>query len=539
MTTETTDHELLRGILDDPIQRIEALLTVPTKDMQIVPFKLTRIQKHFLQQITEWKATGHNGAFRRVTVKPRQVRMSSVIMARNYTDAMLTPNFNCLVMCQDDDTKATFRGRAHHHHEDLRQVGLAPAITRDNDYELEFGDINSRIVFRTSSDSGGRAYTFHRVHMSEIAFYQEGARVLANVLPSLPPGLGEIDAESTSDGPSGIFFTLAQAAEKGEEWALCFYPWWWEADYQTDTEGVDPDNLTQREQYLMAQEGLNLRQIAFRRSTRRLWESLGADAPPVEREFAEDLDSAFTPGSKAVFSTEDIARVKAMTLNPIRKERVLLRANPELWSTDPDLFIWRDPMPGEGYVIGADVAAGGATHDNSAATVLDRNGFQVAGYYGKCTAVEFAQVLYDLATRYNGAYLVPEGWPGEGSITCAFLHEDYHYPNLHYSEQGKMPRPGFITTSTTRQELVKSLFEAVKYSQAWVSDERLYLELRSLIWYTKSTGDRRPMPKLQAGPGQYDDYSVSYGLAHKYLNMARPTRRVSAGTTQQKNWAGF
>lgn len=524
-TVTEIDNDLLDLILNDPIARIEGLLSVPSPDQQIVPFKLTRIQRHFLESVAEWQASGRIGARRRITVKPRQVKMSSVIMARNYTDTMLNPNFNCLVMCQDDDTKSTFRDRARRHLEDLRKVGLAPEVTTDNTYEMEFGRINSRIVFRTATEAGGRAYTFHRAHLSEFAFYEDASKVLTAVLPSLSGAGAEIDVESTSNGPSGTFWDIATAVGEGrEDWELVFYPWWWEESYVQNPDVYVTTDLSSVEEWLMATHGLNRAQIAFRRSVRRLWQTLGPDAPPVEREYAEDIDSAFAAGSDAVFDPEELGRVKTMLREPIRKEG--------------DLWVWREPMPGAGYVIGADVAAGGATTDNSAAYVADKNGLQVAGWYGKLGAVEFAKVLNDLGHRYNTAYLVPEGWPGEGSITCALLQENYKYPKLHYSEQGSRPRPGFITSSSTRPELVKALLETIKYDQTWINDPRLYGELRALIWYTKK---KRPgvLPKLQAGPGAHDDYVIAMALAHKYISMAiaRADRRTLG--QRARGWVGF
>ena len=314
-------------------------------------------------------------------------------------------------------------------------------------------------------------------------------------------------------------------AEGGsDEWELVFYPWWWEESYVADPKHYLDTPPTDQEKWLKATHGLTDEQMAFRRSIRRLWSTLGPDAPPVEREYAEDVDSAFAAGQDSVFSAEELGQVRAMLRDPLRKEG--------------DLWIWRDPMPGDGYVIGADVAAGGATADRSAAHVIDSRGLQVAGWYGKLGAVEFAKVLNELGLRYNTAYLVPEGWPGEGSVTCAILQERYRYPKMHYSEQGGIPRPGFITTVQTRQGLVRSLLEAVKYGQVWLMDKRLYEELRALIWYTKK---QRPgvLPKLQAGAGAHDDYAVAMALAYKHQQMAQPRRVARPAVSLPRGWVGF
>lgn len=516
-----TAESPLSLVLNDPIQRIEGLLTVPTEDVppQVVPFRLTRIQRDLLQRILAYPGR------RRVVVKPRQVKVSSVLMARNYTDVMLTPNMNLLVVCQDDDTTSLFRNRAHHHYADLEAVSLAPRKGVDNEYEMVFPVINSRIVFRTASRTGGRAYTFHRVHGTEVAYWANAAEVLSGILPSVPPD-GEVDLESTSGGPYGAFFDIVQDADAGSpEWDLVFYPWWWEPKYVANPavylDGKEP--LSERELFLQKTHSLTDEQLAFRRAVKLRWASLGADAPPAEREFAEDLETAFSAGRGAAFTAEELAHVKHTCRDPIFKTG-------ELW-------VWREPMPGEGFVIGADIATGAGDADYSAAVVLDKAGVQVAGYYGHIDAFGFAKVLNDLGVRYNEAYLVPEGWPGEGAITANALHHQYRYRRLHYDLLGGESRPGFVTTQQTRKDLVQAILEAVKFSQVCIQDERLYKELRSLVWFVRK---ERPgaLRKLQAGPGAHDDYVVACGLAYRHISHVS-SARAGVKPVGRGNWIGY
>ena len=516
------DFDPVREVIENPIFRVENLLTIVNKEKLRVPFILNRVQRdYFERRMASEKGLAKR---KRITGKPRQIGMSVGIEAYNVTEAMLTPNTNVLITCQDDDTKSRFRSLAHDYWESFRAFNLAPAIGADNDYELEFKEIGSRIVFRTATETGGRAYTFNIVHMSEMAFYEQGGKAAAGILPSVPP-FGQVDIESTSNGPMGAYYNLAIEAEKGSpEWQWLFYPWWWETSYVADPAIWCTTPLSDREQWLVENEHLTMEQIAYRRAKWYEWDMLGPEAPPVEREFAEDFDTMFSPGDSSVFTAEEMRAIKLMCREPLAREA--------------GISIWRKPMPGEGYVIGADSAAGGAKSDYSSACVLDKNGFQVAGFYDKVDAHTHARVLNDLGHKYNDAYLVPEGWPGEGAITCTVLADSYHYPKLHYTVLAGAARPGFSTTPQTRPELTKGLYDAIRYQQMWINDERLYQELRTLVWYT-----RQPRPgakyKLQAALGKNDDYVFAAALGYKHKEFAIGRLPFKADGMGAQYWSGI
>ena len=515
------DIAVIREVLDNPLTRIEMLLTVVDKRQQTVPFKLNAVQRDYCERrIAGEKNPSDIRGMRRITVKARQMGMSVAIVAYNASEAMLKPNTNVLIMCQDDDTLSRFRNLVHQCYNDLARFELAPKMTTDNEHEIAFDEINSHIVLRTATDKAGRADTFSLVHMSEFALYEDAGAVLAAVIPSVPPW-GQIDIESTSQGPAGPFYEFANRAHKGEgEWTMLFYPWWWESSYIADPALYLTTDYTPEEIVLRDEHGLTDPQIAFRRFNQAQWELLGPEAPPIEREFAETFEGAFSPGNNAVFTSAEMLAIKARTREPV------LRKN--------GIWVWRRPVPGEGYVVGGDTGAGGAKSDYSSAFVVDKNGFQCAGFYEKVDAVAHAGVLNEIGQMFNNAYMVPEGWPGEGAVTAKWLQESYKYHNLHYSTVAGMLRPGFSTTPQTRPDLVNSLYRAVRYQQLWINDSRCYEELRTLVWHT-----RKPRPgaqyKLQASEGAHDDYTFAAALANQHKEMAVPRR--AAG--EAGNGAGF
>src|SRR5581483_6263863 len=93
---------------------IETFLTIPNEQGRIVKMRLYPQQRMMLEN-----RTGRDN-----TVKGRQTRASSLILARNLRRMTTGFGLNAFVMTQDDPTTSTFRARIKHHLNDLRRAGL-------------------------------------------------------------------------------------------------------------------------------------------------------------------------------------------------------------------------------------------------------------------------------------------------------------------------------------------------------------------------------------------------------------------------------
>jgi len=486
---------------------IESQLTVPDKQNRVVPFRLWKAQRHFIESMGV-----PNPRRRRVHLKSRQTGRSSVILARNMIDAMSTPNFTVLIICQDEPTRELFRHHCKLHLKDFERQDKAPEVGEDNKDMLVFPILGSRILFETSEGQGvGRAWTINRLHATEVAHWKHPATTLAGAVQSVPEG-GEVDIESTPLGAGGPFHRVVQSALRGKDyadchWELYFYPWW-ETDEYVAGDNSPLADLSDHEQWLMEKHGLTYAHIRWRRSKVA---ELEISDTPFEQEYPEDEISCFLGGRQLVLKPDVIKRLVRDVREPIAK------VNPAESARSGKLWVWKEPRPNEQYLIPADISEG-VGQDYFAAPVLNYRTLEVvAAYYDdRVGPVEAARVLSDMGHYYNKALLVPETWPGVGYATGQDLLNKWNYPNLYYFIDPRHPDQetddvGWRTDARTRPLLQGALMDYIPSGDLVVPDERAVNELAALIWYKKDqeSGTR---PKLQAMPGEYDDYAIALGI---------------------------
>ena len=169
------------------------------------------------------------------------------------------------------------------------------------------------------------------------------------------------------------------------------------------------------------------------------------------------------------------------------------------------MSIWRYPIPGERYVIGADVAEGkvrdldskakrdmilaGMTEkaDYHAAIVIDeRDGRHVASWHGYCDTGDYAIAVMALGYYYNTALISPEQ-NGPGLVLLQVFTE-YHYPNVYRKHrlvnrvtgdviEGEI---GWRTTANTRPLLIQAVAEKLKTDPECTRDKDLLRECRTM-----------------------------------------------------------
>jgi hypothetical protein len=490
--------------VNDLKHRIETLFTIPDKKNRVVKFKLWKNQADFLE-----RAEAPGAPRRRVHLKSRQVGESSIIQGRNYLDAMSTPNFTVLVICQDKATRELFRFHARHHWDDLNRRKIAPTKGTDNEDMMEFPILGSRIIFETAEGQGvGRAWTVNRLHATEVAHWKHPAKTLTGAMQSVPDD-GEIDIESTPYGAGGPFHRAVKAAAEGKEfedavWEFFFYPWWWTAEY-TDNNNEPLDDLSEHEEWLIGEHNLTFGQIRWRRKKATELEMAGE---PFEQEYPEDYLTCFLGGAKLVFSAETIKAVMRDVREPVAK------VNPNDPSKPGQLWVWKKPRGSRHYIIPADISEG-IGQDKFAAPVIDNETLEVvAAYYDDRTdPVEAARVLDGMGRWYNNALVCPETAPGVGYTTGKRLELDYSYPNLYYHidpRTGHLGDVGWKTDARTRPLIQGALMDHVPTNSVLIRDPRAVSEMSSLVWESGEDSSKRP--KMKAVSGEHDDYVMALGI---------------------------
>ena len=111
----------------------------------------------------------------------------------------------------------------------------------------------------------------------------------------------------------------------------------------------------------------------------------------------------------------------------------------------PGLVIWRLPQLGETFVIGADPAEGNPQSDNSAASVVDLVGEQVAAWAGRVEPAAFGAQIAAVSAFFNGAAALVER-NNHGHAVLLWLREFSTVQAL----PGLDKKPGWATTGASK-----------------------------------------------------------------------------------------
>ena len=161
-------------------------------------------------------------------------------------------------------------------------------------------------------------------------------------------------------------------------------------------------------------------------------------------------------------------------------EPVMQRANGEM-------EIWLPPVKGKEYVVAVDPAGGGSEGDYSAAQVLEmETGLQCAEFAGHMGGLELARLVTELATEYNGAWLVVER-NNHGSGVLALAETACKYGRI-YRQGGQA---GWLTTSVSRPAMLGRLDAALVEEPERFQSRRLLGNAGALCGWRMGVRGRR------------------------------------------------
>ena len=491
-------------------------LSIPNEQEEVVRFRYDSLQRRMAREQT----------IRDVWVKPRQVRCSSRIMARNVRKVTTGFGTHCLLIAVDDDMMKRFRSRVKHHLDDLDRVGLCPEITEDNQDELVFGGMGgSRFIWASAEQKvAGRSFTAHIVHATEVAHWPPGTagEILGGILPAVPdPPFGQIDLESTPNGAAGPFYDFAMAAQwQGDnvedDFVLHFYCWWDEPKYRM---AVSPEQVrtfepTSEEDGLMTVHSLDVGQILWRRRKIR---EMSKTKTPFEQEYPEDLLGCFLLGGNSFFDIETLTVLTSRADAPMQRLRSLpykgSQVRMEGWGeTGPGraapwviggLNVYEPPQTGESYVIWVDPSEGHKNSDNGCIQVLHAKSRRQAAVLAlKTPPNRLGEMACAIGDYYNGALLAIE----RNRISATVLKAlDLDYPNLYYDVDEEDParekhKAGWYTNRENRTRMLSDLKEDVENYSITIRDQATLREMYQFSWeQVRKSGDLQWKAKAQSG----------------------------------------
>jgi hypothetical protein len=324
--------------------------------------------------------------------------------------------------------------------------------------------------------------------------------------------------ESTANGMGNPFHDLwVQAKQRDNPYRPHFYPWWWDRGYRLQGEPLG--TLSEEEQQLKDAWRFDDEQLRWRRAKSR---QLRGRFP---QEYPADDVTCFLASGRSVFDTPALAAIQQRITSEQPPERVpmLAREGSNSVSFAPaQLWIWERPQPKRRYVIGADIAGGGADGDAAAACALDyETGEQVAELHGRVAPDRFAHMLDALGCYYNGAELAVEN-NNHGNSAIITLRNACYYPNLYHHRDFARPpahsvEAGWPTNTKTKPVMIDGLAAAIADGAIVIRSSALIDECFSYV-VTDNGG-------TEAEPGKCDDRVIAAAIAWQVRQRPSPQVR--------------
>ena len=485
-----------------------ALLRIRDRSGHVVPLQPNRVQRRF---------AARRGR-RNIVLKARQLGITTYVAARFFLNTITRPGTLSVQVAHDRESAEAIFRIVHRFLENLppRLRAGALATSRDNVGQILLAHLDSEYRVESAADSSaGRGMTIQNLHCSEVARWPRDAATTLAALRAAVPGGGEIVLESTPCGAGGVFYDEWQRAEESG-YVRHFFPWWFEESYRLKeaggsqqeagpgslppASGLLQTGLTDEEQDLMACEGLNREQIAFRRWLRAEFRGL---AP---QEYAEDDVHCFLASGECIF---DLERIEA---------RLADCGEPSEGRDNGRLQLYL-PANGHQYIVGVDPAGGGSEGDYACATVIERNtAMQCAELRGHFTPQELAGRVAALAREYNRALVAVER-NNHGHAVLAHLARGEKYERL-YEHGGQL---GWLTSAVTRPAMLANFAAILAESPALFSSRTLLEECRTFV--------RHPDGTSSAAAGAHDDCVLAMAIAlavrQEMVEPARPALELA------------
>lgn len=473
-------EDLKRIAKTDPRYIIESYFWIESKEKKIVPFVFNQVQDKYYKTRTN----------KDDILKARQEGFSSLILGLFTVEFLFVPNSRCVCISHEKQATQRLLNKVKFFIQSLesdnRTRFLADWVDLkyQSKYELYFPKMNSWFYVGTAgSKAFGRGDTIHNLHCSEVSRWPHAKELMTGLLQAVPKS-GRIVKETTANGMGNYHHQMWLSAIEGEGPFKSHFFGWHEHDEYVLTPPSNMD-ISPKELKLMETYGLSKQQVAWRQAKRREF--------PNEDEFKQEYPinwrEAFIASGNPVF---DMNALQWYREHQVRDPDVvgnIVGQKPRAIEQTPNgyLKIYRRPLTGRQYVIGADPSGGG---DNPAcAQVLDRSNMeQVAVWHGRIDPDNFGRELNQLGHYYNGATLGVER-NNEGIATLMVLRELY-YPSVWMRERVERiehtdpstKELGWLTNSKTKPLMIGDGQQAIRDKGITLYDGDTIRELEAFVY---------------------------------------------------------
>ena len=506
---------------------IENCLKIKTKSGTVVPFRLNDAQRKLYAVAKRQQDDGK--PVRLIILKARQLGFSTLTEGLIFHACATRKNVNALIVAHREDATANLFRMSKLFYDEL-PAPVKPMLRASNAQELVFENpsklrserearpgLRSRIRCATAGGRGiGRSDTLQCVHLSEYAFWPDGAdgkaSTLAGILqavPSLPGTMVVI--ESTANGFED-FKERWDAAVAGEnDFEPVFFAWFENPDYSMPVvPGTEwtPEERELRDAYQLTDEQLQWRRWCIANNC-------GGSLDMFRQEYPASPGEAFLHSGTGVFDNEQIVLRLERLPEPAGRGEF---ADGE-WTQSETGAITLYELPEEGvpYVLGGDTAGEGS--DYFTAIVIDNvTGRIAAKLRQKYSEPEYVRQIYALGRFYNDALVAIET---NFSTYPVMKLQEMEYPNQYsreredtYTRQMKKSY-GFRTDRQSRPRAIANLVEVFSSHPEWFTDRELLEEMLTFCY----NEDHRP----EALAGKHDDLVMGAAITYAVRHQQRMT----------------
>ena len=506
---------------------IESCLKIKTKSGEVVPFRLNDAQRKLYAVAKRQQDAGK--PVRLIILKARQLGFSTLTEGLIFHSCATRENVNALIVAHREDATANLFRMSKLFYDELPKP-VKPMLRASNAQELVFENpsklrserearpgLRSRIRCATAGGRGiGRSDTLQCVHLSEYAFWPDGAdgkaSTLAGILQAVPSMPGTmVVIESTANGFED-FKERWDAAVAGEnDFEPVFFAWFENPEYAMPVvPGTEwtPEERELRDAYRLTDEQLQWRRWCIANNC-------GGSLDMFRQEYPASPGEAFLHSGTGVFDNEQI--VLRMERLPSPAGRGEFADGEWTESENGAITLYELPEEGVPYVLGGDTAGEGSDYF-TAIVINNATGRIAAVLRRQYSEPEYVRQIYALGRFYNDALVAIET---NFSTYPVMKLQELEYPNQYareredtYTRQMKKSY-GFRTDKQSRPRAIANLVDVFSTHPEWFTDREL-LEEMLVFCYNE---DHRP----EALAGKHDDLVMGAAITYAVRHQQRMT----------------
>jgi len=531
--SEADDEEQAQAYLKEPRMFIESFLPVThylTQEV-IMPVKLKRLQVVVYDVLQTMRKLGR--PMRVVNLKNRRAGLSYIISTYIYTFARFSRRHRTRVVSHLQESADVIFGYYVGFHDSLPDTMRPPlgerkkrpgSIVIGNDKNPDqaarhkYPGIQSKIFTGTAENTRiGRGDGYNALHATEVAFWTDADSLIPTLKKNVPPTLDSIVVEeTTAAGMGGYFYEEFHRARKRmknnprdfEVYAL-FLPGWMDEFCQEDLTKEEEDEIREslndyERAMLHKYHGVTLNYLSWRRT--EIAQNCGGIKAIFDQENAPSLKEVFVSEGRSVFSPQSIeflmSRTKPGTLGHLvspapprgrKPSPYFVKYNPNKYADNVEkhreearqnkLVVYRTPVPGRKYFLGADASMGLRSADKQygemvrskdldycCACIFDEYYEEVAFFRtGMMDPPTFAHHCAAIGYFYNEARIMPEagnqaaGWGLVYELKDLYTNIDV-YEHLDHPSSGKVKMSlGWPMNETTKFILIGEAVHVVDH----------------------------------------------------------------------------